>query len=187
MAQKKNRALIIVDVQNDFCPGGKLAVPKGDEVAPVISRLMPIFLERIFTKDFHPKNHCSFKAQGGDWPEHCVGGTWGAMLYDDMACQNREDLVVLKGRNPHKEAYSGFDETGLEKYLKAKRIGKVYICGLATDYCIKATAFDAKKLGFKTYVIIDACRGVNVKKGDTGRAVREMRNAGIKIVTSKEV
>ena len=183
----KRSALIIVDVQNDFCPGGALVVPRGDEVVPVINRLMRLFEKRVFTEDCHPKKHCSFKAQGGNWPEHCVQGTWGAMLCDYLACYDGQDLIILKGRDPNEEAYSGFDETGLESWLKEKNIGRVYICGLATDYCVKATALDAQKLGFETFVVIDACRGVNVKKGDVGRAVKEMRKAGIKIITSKEI
>lgn len=184
--QEKNKALIIVDVQNDFCPGGALAVPKGDEVVPVINRLIDLFPMIIFTKDWHPEHHYSFKEQGGIWPKHCVRGTWGAELHYNLKRTN-DYLVVEKGTYPDEEAYSGFGGTRLEKVLRERHVGEVYVCGLATDYCVKATALDAQKLGFETFVIIDACRGVNLKKGDVARAVKEMRKVGIKIITSKEV
>ena len=192
MRQEKKKALIVVDVQNDFCPGGVLAVPRGDEVVPVINILLDLFGTIIFTKDWHPENHCSFIEQGGKWPKHCVQNTWGAKLRHDLNPHGPHPhgphLVVQKGIDPDQEAYSGF-EGACEDFLKKFGFGieQVYICGLATDYCVKATALDAKKAGFETFVIIDACRGVNVKRGDITGAIKEMRAAGVMIVSSKNL
>lgn len=186
MARRKNKALIIVDVQNDFCPGGALPVPKGGEVVPIINRLMRLFKRRIFTQDWHPENHCSFKRQGGKWPKHCVRYSRGAELRGDLDFYG-QDLVFFKGTDPNKEAYSGFEGNKLEKVLKEKKVGRVYICGLATDYCVKATALDAKKAGFETFVVLDACRGVEKEKGDIGEAIKEMYGAGIEIIFSEDI
>lgn len=184
------RALIIVDVQNDFCPGGALAVPGGDEVVPVINQLLAVseFGCIITTGDWHPANHCSFKEQGGSWPRHCVAYTQGAELHPNLkiAEQVKWLLHVCKGFLRNEDAYSGFKgNLNLERIMKLSGIEKVYICGLATDYCVKATALDAKKARFKTYVIIDACRGVS--KEDSDKAVEEMKDAGIKIINSKDI
>lgn len=182
----KNKVLIVVDVQNDFCPGGALAVPHGDEVVPVINRIVAAgFDYAIVTQDWHPQGHCSFIENGGSWPKHCVQNTWGAGLHKDLKLPRLNCVFIEKGNNPAKEAYSGFEGTPLEKVLKCLNVDKVYVCGLATDYCVKATATDAQKLGFKTYVVLDACRGVNKENSD--KAVEEMREAGVKIITSKEV
>ena len=187
MIQEKKKALIVVDVQNDFCPGGALAVPRGNEVVRVINHLFGLFRIRIFTIDWHPENHCSFAEQGGQWPKHCVQNTWGAELHRDLNLPTNL-ITVEKGEDPEKEAYSPLEGTYLEEFLKEEfGIERVYICGLATDYCVKATALDAKKAGFETFVIIDACRGVNVKRGDARKAIKEMREAGVMIVSLKEL
>lgn len=186
--KEKNSALIVVDVQNDFCPGGALAVPRGDEVVSIINRLINLdFSLVVVTQDWHPDRHCSFIENGGLWPKHCVAGTIGADLRLDLTLAKRECVLIRKGTELYKDAYSGFEGTGLEKTLNDVGIKRVFVCGLATDYCVKATALDAKKAGFETFVIIDACRGVNVKKGDVARAVKEMRKAGIKIIASKDI
>lgn len=183
---KKEGALIVVDVQNDFCPEGALPVPRGDEVVPIINELVDLFNVVIFTQDWHPENHCSFIENGGSWPQHCVQRTRGAELRGNLNFPT-DFTVVYKGTDPAKEAYSPFDGTPLQDVLWRLNEKKLYICGLATDYCVKATALDARKAGFETFVIIDACRGVNVKEGDTERAIEEMQGAGIKIITSKDI
>ena len=188
---EKRRALIVVDVQNDFCPGGALAVPRGDGVVPVINKLLIDvgFSYLVVTQDWHPENHCSFEENGGQWPRHCVHNTLGAELHPDLIVEDAcFFLRIAKGIDEGRESYSGFDgNINLEMVLRNAGPEQVYVCGLATDYCVKATALDSQKAGFETFVIIDACRGVNVKKGDVGRAVQKMRRAGIKIVTSREL
>jgi nicotinamidase/pyrazinamidase len=177
-------ALIVVDVQNDFCPGGALPVPKGDEVVSLINELVAseLFDVILFTQDWHPKNHCSFVENGGTWPKHCIQNTYGAKLHEKLNLQEGH-ILVRKGANANEEAYSGFQGTGLEDTLKQAGINKVFVCGLATDYCVKATATDSAKLGHGTYVLIDACRGVNVKKGNIERAIEDMAEAGVKIIS----
>lgn len=188
MEQEKNKALIIVDVQIDFCPGGALAVPKGDKVVPVINQLVDLdFSLVVVTQDWHPVKHCSFLENGGIWPKHCVEGTTGADLHPALRLAKRDCVLIRKGREVKKDAYSGFDGTELCKILKDAGIEQVFIVGLATDYCVKATALDAKKEGFETFVIIDACRGVDKKKGDADRAILKMLEAGIPIFSLEEI
>ena len=183
MSEKIDAALIIVDVQNDFCPGGALAVTGGDEVVPVINRLIPLFKAVMATKDWHEKDHCSFSDKpmfkDMSWPSHCVAGTKGADFHPG--------LEVPKGvpwfyKAYKQEAYSGFSNATLEWDLKAWKISKVYVCGLATDYCVKATALDAVKIGFEVFLVIDACRGVDMPTGTAEEAVQEMKDAGVTIV-----
>jgi nicotinamidase/pyrazinamidase len=183
-------ALIIVDVQNDFCPGGSLAVPGGDEVVPVINELIKGFQERnqlvVATRDWHPEDHCSFQAQGGLWPPHCVQGTAGAEFHRDLKL-NDQVLIVSKGTRTDQEAYSGFEGTDLKEKLQRAGVGQVYVCGLATDYCVKATALDAQKAGFKTMVVTNAIRGVDVKEGDSEQTLQELKGKGITLLTSQEI
>ena len=185
-----NSALIIVDVQNDFCPGGSLAVPGGDEVVPVINELIKAFQRRnqlvVATRDWHPEDHCSFQSQGGLWPPHCVQGTKGAEFHRDLKL-NDQVLVISKGTRTNQEAYSGFEGTDLKEELQQAGVGQVYVCGLATDYCVKATALDAQQAGFKTTVVTDAVRGVDVKTGDSERALWELKEKGITLLTGQEV
>lgn len=178
-------ALLVVDVQNDFCPpSGSLAVANGDAVVPVINRLAASFDHVITTQCWHPANHCSFKAQGGPWPPHCVAGTPGAELHPELRVKPK--LEVLKGTTAEKDAYSAFDDTGLAGWLRGRKVDTVFITGLATDYCVRATALDALKAGFHAYVVTDAVRGVEVKPGDSAGALREVLDAGGHLIHSHQ-
>lgn len=184
------KALIVVDLQIDFCPGGSLAVPGGDEVVPVINSLIPVFEIKVYTRDWHPKNHISFseKPQFRDnsWPEHCVANTRGADFHPDLIF-DLNVLIIDKATDPETEAYSGFQGTNLSKTLKRLDVDTVYITGLATDYCVKATALDAVREGFKVFLVKDACRGVDSPPGSVQQALEEMEKNGIQIITSAEV
>jgi len=198
--------LIIVDVQRDFCPGGALPVPEGNQVVPVINRLMRRFDRVVATQDWHPPGHLSFAAnhpgkKPGDvillggleqvlWPVHCVQHTPGADFHPELD-RSRIHRVFQKGTDPEIDSYSGFFDngrrrsTGLEQYLRGEGVEEVYICGLATDYCVRWTALDAVRLGFTTYVIEDACRGVNLRPGDVAAALDQMRQAGVQLISSR--
>lgn len=171
-------AVIVVDVQNDFCPGGALPVPDGDRVIRPLNEL----LRRtdcliVATRDWHPANHCSFTDQGGSWPVHCVADTWGADFHPHLD-QSRLHVIVSKATSPDQEAYSGFQGTSLAALLQERGIKRVLIGGLATDYCVKASAIDARQAGFEVIVLADAIRGVEVNPGDCAKAIEEMRQAG---------
>jgi nicotinamidase/pyrazinamidase len=182
-------ALILVDIQNDFCPGGALAVEGGDEIVPVANELQKKFNLVVATKDWHPPGHASFVTL---WNPHCVQGTEGAEFVAALDT-SRVAHVFLKGTDPAVDSYSGFFDnehkraTGLGDYLRAQGVTDIFICGLATDYCVKFTALDALQLGFRTTVVADACCGVEVNAGDTIRAVEEMRAAGAQIVNSRDL
>lgn len=203
-----NSALILVDLQNDFLPGGALAVPRGDEVIPVANRLASHFDLIVATQDWHPADHGSFAANhpgkrpgeqiklaGLDqilWPTHCVQASAGA----DFAAQlDRAKVrhVVHKGTDPTLDSYSGFFDnahrkaTGLEDYLRQHGVTDVYVLGLATDYCVKYTALDAQQLGFRTFVVADGCRGVDLQPGDSQRALEELARSGVQIIDSSEI
>jgi len=202
------RALILVDLQNDFLPGGALAVPQGDEVVPLANRLAERFDLVVATQDWHPADHGSFAMQHegrepGDtivlagvpqvlWPVHCVQGTRGAEFVEGLD-MSRVKKVFRKGTSRDIDSYSGFFDnghrraTGLGDYLKEQGVSEVYVLGLATDYCVKFTALDARSLGFETYLIEDACRGVELAPGDVGRAVEEMRESGVRVMGSREL
>lgn len=174
-------AVLIVDVQKDFLPGGSLAVPHGDEVIPALNRYlalarrsrMPVFASR----DWHPRNHCSFRAQGGIWPEHCVAGTPGAEF--SPALHLRPDAVVVsKATREDADAYSAFSGTDLAEQLRARGVRRLLVGGLATDYCVLNTVRDALQHGFEVLLLRDAVRAVDVKPGDGERAEREMLEAG---------
>jgi nicotinamidase/pyrazinamidase len=179
-------ALIIVDVQNDFCPGGALAVPQGDEVIPTVNRLLKQRWLSVATMDWHPAEHCSFEPHGGPWPPHCVQGTTGAELHPELDADNIQ-LTVTKASHHDKDAYSGFDGTELASILREKGIARVVVCGIATDYCVKATAHDALKEGFEVVVLEDAVRGVEVNPGDSQRALEELRKAGAQVIVSSQL
>jgi nicotinamidase/pyrazinamidase len=179
-------ALIIVDVQNDFCPGGTLAVPGGHEVVPIINRLLQHPWLSVATKDWHPPDHCSFKPQGGPWPPHCVQQTSGAELHPDLDATAIQ-LVITKGSHPNQEAYSGFQGTDLAKILRENGVKRVVLCGLATDYCVRSTAHDALQEGFQVVVLEDAIRGVEVNPGDCQRAMEELRQAGVQMISSADL
>jgi nicotinamidase/pyrazinamidase len=179
-------ALIIVDVQNDFCPGGALAVPQGDEVIPTINRLLKQSWLSVATMDWHPAEHSSFEPHGGPWPPHCVQGTTGAELHPELDADSIQ-LTITKASHHDKDAYSGFDGTDLAHILREKGITRVVVCGIATDYCVKATAHDALEEGFEVVVLEDAIRGVEVNPGDSRRAIEGLRNAGAQVILSSHL
>jgi nicotinamidase/pyrazinamidase len=201
-------ALILVDIQNDFVPGGALPVPEGDLIVPLVNQLQGHFDLVAATQDWHPANHGSFASnhpgkKPGDiielngleqilWPVHCVQHTPGA---DFVARLDRSKLatVIPKGTDAGIDSYSGFFDnghrkaTGLNDFLRGRGVTDVFVAGLATDYCVKFTALDALGLGFKTHLIEDACRGVNLRPGDVPRAVEEMRATGVEILQSRDI
>jgi nicotinamidase/pyrazinamidase len=180
--------LLVVDVQNDFCPGGALAVKNGDKVVPRLNKTIAAFaragLPIFFTRDWHPTNHISFRNKGGIWPPHCVQGTIGADFHPDLAIPGGA-TIISKGDKPSAEAYSGFQGTDLERRLKTLGVDEVFIGGLATDYCVKESCLDALEDGFGVNVLKDCVMAVNVKLGDGAKALREMRRAGAKLTTSQ--
>jgi nicotinamidase/pyrazinamidase len=170
-------ALLVIDVQRDFLPDGALPVPHGDAVVPVLNHCLREFALRglpvYATRDWHPPNHCSFKAQGGPWPPHCVAGTPGAEMPSNLKMPAKAH-VFSKATTPEKDAYSAFQGTDLLSHLRQNGCGRVFVGGLATDYCIKATVLDALSSGFFVVVLEDAIRAVDVQPGDGARAVAEM-------------
>jgi nicotinamidase/pyrazinamidase len=200
--------LILVDIQNDFLPGGALAVARGDEVIPVVNRLQSRFELVVATQDWHPAGHGSFAStrpgrKRGDldvlgelpqvlWPDHCVQGTAGAAFAPGLQL-NRVEAIFRKGTDPGIDSYSAFFDnghrksTGLGDYLKGRGATELYIAGLATDYCVKFSALDARQLGFDTFVVEDATRGVELRPGDVGRAFEEMRAAGVRVVRDADL
>ena len=182
----KTDALIIVDVQNDFCPGGALAVPNGDEVVPVINRLLEHRWLSVATMDWHPAEHSSFEPHGGPWPPHCVQETVGAELHPELDA-SKIQLVITKGSHPDHDAYSGFQGTELATILRHRGIYRIVVCGLATDYCVRATAHDALQEGLEVFVVEDAIRGVEVNPGDCQRAIEGLRQAGAKVIVSSDL
>lgn len=205
---QNQKALLVVDVQNDFCPGGSLAIKQGDEIIPVINKLMTKFPLVIGTQDWHPANHLSFAAnhkgkkplniinlQGIEqvlWPNHCVQGSRGADFHHQLNTVGF-NLIIRKGSNPQLDSYSAFYEndkktqTGLSGYLKGLTISQLYLCGLAMDYCVFYSAMDAVNQGFSVFVIEDACRGVDFPTGSMRKALQTMQQSGIHIINSKEV
>jgi nicotinamidase/pyrazinamidase len=181
MKLRPGDALILVDVQLDFLPGGRLAVPQGDAVVPALNRYIAVFRGLTFpvvaTRDWHPADHCSFAAQGGPWPPHCVAGTDGARFAPllDLPCEAR---IVSKATAHDKDAYSGFEGTDLDDWLERAGVSRVFVGGLATDYCVLNTVRDALRLGYETFVLTDAVRAVDVQSGDGERALAEMRALG---------
>jgi len=199
------RALLVIDVQNDFCPGGSLAVEHGDEVVAVINALTPRFEVVVATQDWHPPGHVSFasshaghkalevvRAGGIDqvlWPDHCVQGTRGAELHPRLDA-TRIGLLLRKGMRSGLDSYSAFFEndhvtdTGLQHYLKGLGVAEVVICGLATDYCVQFSAMDARRVGFEVTVVSDACRGVDFPRDNVQKALETMRGAGVRVAAS---
>ena len=204
---KKNRALIVIDVQNDFLPGGALAVPKGDEVIPVINRLLKLpFKHVIATRDFHPQNHSSFASTWGKkvgerivvdgeeqilWPDHCVQGTKGAEFPLALDSERFEKVVYHKGTDKDIDSYSAFAkgsrETGAVSFLRKEHVGELYFVGLATDYCVLYSILDALQEGFTCFIVLDGCRGVDLTEHDVDRALEQMQAHGAKLITEEEV
>jgi len=202
------KALILVDIQNDFVPGGALAVPEGDKIIPIVNRLQEHFDLIVATQDWHPAGHGSFASnhkgkKTGDivdlegltqilWSDHCIQETRGAEFVPDLDT-SRFAKVFHKGTDLSIDSYSTFFDnahrksTGLENFLKEKGVNEIFIAGLATDYCVKYSALDAIQLGFRTFVIEDACRGVNLLPGDAEKAIEEMQNAGAIIIPSQGI
>lgn len=202
------RALVLVDIQNDFLPGGPLAVPDGDAVIAVANAIQPRFDLVVATQDWHPANHGSFadNHEGrvpGDvieleelqqilWPRHCVQGTRGADFPAELQ-RNRWSRIFKKGTDPTIDSYSGFFDnghrkaTGLGDYLASRGVAEVYVMGLATDYCVKFTTLDARQLGLDTFLITDGCRGVDLQEGDIDTAISDMQKAGVVCITSREI
>lgn len=178
------RILLIVDLQNDFCPGGSLAIEEGNEIVPVINGLIDKMDVVIATQDWHPEDSTHFEK----WPVHCVANTTGAEFNPKLDA-DKIDQIVLKGTGQDDPGYSAFDATNisLETYLKEQQVGSLYVVGLATDYCVRASALDARKLGIDTYVVTDAIAAVDLNEGDGKKALDEMSKAGCKFVTSKDV
>jgi len=202
------KALILVDLQNDFCDGGLLSVPEADSIIPLVNRLQSQFDCIVATLDWHPQDHMSFAInhdhkQVGDtmtvggyeqtlWPAHCVKHSEGAKLHPDLDV-SRISHYVFKGADKTIDSYSAFFDnqhlrsTGLEKWLKDKGIGTLYFLGLATNLCVKYSCMDAIQLGFKTYVIADACKGVELQPGDIQKAYHEMTDVGVQLITSNQI
>ncbi len=184
------KALIAVDVQNDFCPEGALAVTNGDIVIEPINTLSQLFesegMPVIFTRDWHPANHSSFKKYGGIWPVHCVAGTHGAELHPRLYFPSVA-ILVSKATVPDKDAYSGFQQTGLASWLHDMDVDHLVVTGLATDYCVKNTVFDAITLGFQVDVVVDAIMPVNLNPNDGEKAIAEMVERGAMMLKSNEI
>jgi len=200
-------ALLVIDVQNCFLPGGSLAVKDGEQVVPVINRIAKGFANVVLTQDWHTMGHVSFaSAHPGKkpfetvdlsygiqvlWPDHCVQGTDGAALSKDLAIPQAE-LIIRKGFHAEVDSYSAFTEadghttTGLAAYLEARQLKRLFIAGLATDFCVAWTALDARKAGFETYVVEDACRGIDTQ-GSLAKAWSEMDKAGVKRIQSSDI
>jgi nicotinamidase/pyrazinamidase len=181
-----SKALLIIDFQNDFCPGGALAVDEGDQIAEPIKRLAREFDHVFATRDWHPPDHSSFETEGGPWPVHCVQGTPGADLHPSLEEVEIEEIVDV-GREREDQGYSGFEKSNLAQLMRDRDVEQVAVCGLATDYCVRASAIDAAKEGFDTTVVTDAIRAVDVKPGDGKRSLDEMEEAGAKLATSEEL
>ena len=182
-----NQALIVVDIQRDFCPGGALPVTNGDKIIPAVNELVRAFekasLPVFFTRDWHPRNHISFKASGGMWPPHCIRNTPGASFHPSLKVPRDAD-VIDKGTLQAEDAYSGFQGTDLEQKLNDLHVVQIYVAGLATDYCVKNTVVDGAAKGFDMWVITDCVKGVNLKPTDSDTALRTMLSQGAKKMTS---
>lgn len=188
MPDKVNRALIVVDVQNDFCPGGALGVARGDEVIAPLNSLIEKFLARgdlvVKSRDWHPPETKHFAKHGGAWPVHCVRETSGAAFHPELADDPR--IVVVSKGTDDQDNYSAFDGTDLAELLRERGIEEVWVGGLATDYCVKHTVLDAARAGFRVKAIEDAMRAVNLEPHHGAHALEEMRRAGAGIVSSKQ-
>jgi nicotinamidase/pyrazinamidase len=185
MEDNKKRALIVVDVQNDFCTGGSLAVAHGDQVVAPLNKLIREFLDRgepvYKTRDWHPARTKHFVAYGGVWPVHCVQNTHGAEFHPDLLDDPRIN-IISKGSDESADGYSGFDGTNLGELLREKGVEEIWVGGLATDYCVKETVLDGVRQGFEVKALADSMRAVNVNPGDGAKAIAQMRAAGAEIV-----
>jgi nicotinamidase/pyrazinamidase len=183
---ERSDALIVVDVQNDFLPGGALAVPEGDRVIEPINRIMPFFSYVVGTRDWHPVEHPHFTDHGGPWPYHCLQETSGAEFAPGLRV-DEFDEILSKGTVPPWHGYSAFEGCDLAERLRASRTKRVFVCGLATDYCVKATALEAADAGFETIVLLDAIAAVNVNSNDETAALNEMSERGVKFARTTDL
>ncbi len=183
-------ALAVIDIQLDFLPGGSLAVSHGDEVIPVLNCYIDLFqaksLPVFATRDWHPENHCSFVSRGGPWPPHCVQGSPGARFSPDLRIP-ADAFIISKATNPDREEYSDFGGTGFHEHLRTLGVKRLFVGGLATDYCVLHTVRDALSLGYEAFLLVDAVRAVDVKPGDGERAVEEMARLGAAPVSLEQV
>ncbi|HID80694.1 MAG TPA: nicotinamidase, partial [Ignisphaera sp.] len=174
----------------DFMPGGALPVPEADTIVPTVNRYIQIFKNRgstiVATRDWHPVNHISFTTRGGPWPPHCIQGTSGAEFHPDLALPENS-IVVSKATDPDKEAYSGFDGTDLNSILRERGVKRIFVCGVATNYCVKATAIDGVKLGYTVIVLLDAVKGIDIPPGSVDKALNEMLDMGIILATQHDI
>jgi nicotinamidase/pyrazinamidase len=188
MSLKPRRALIVVDVQNDFCPGGALAVAQGDEVIEPLNTLIRQFLSQgepvYLSRDWHPATTKHFQKYGGSWPDHCVQNTFGAEFHPALIDDPRLH-IISKGLGDT-DCYSAFDETNLEQQLREEGVDELWVGGLATDYCVGSTVIDARKKGFRVKALTHAMRAVNINPGDDERAIEQMRAAGATLIMSRE-
>lgn len=188
-------ALLVVDVQNDFCPGGALGVRDGDAILPRVNRVIGLFARRdlpvLATRDWHPRVTKHFKEFGGAWPPHCVQGTKGARFHPGLKLP-KDATILSKGMDPDQDSYSGFQALSpagrdLESVLRDQGIEDLFVCGLATDYCVRATALDAVRRGLRVHVLADAIKGVDLRPGDSEAALQEMRDAGVAFTDARGV
>ena len=184
-------ALIVVDMQNDFMPTGVLPVPQADQIVPSINEYTKLFeskgLPVFFTRDWHPENHISFKGYGGIWPPHCVQNTEGAKFHKDLYIPSDNKFIISKGTSQDFDAYSGFQGTILNDLLKERGIKRIFVCGVATDYCVKNTVLGGLNLGYQTFVLEDAIKGVNVKPDDSKKAIDTMLKNGAVFITKEDI
>ena len=181
----KNSALIVVDMQNDFLPGGSLEVPNSDTIIPVINEYIKFFEKEgalvVYTRDWHPENHISFKENGGIWPKHCVQNTKGAEFHKDVYLP-KDYLIISKAFEPNIEAYSAFENTNLHLELQKRNIKNLYVCGVATDYCVLQTVLSALELGYNVWLLVDAIKGVDINPNDSEEAIKKMINKGVELL-----
>jgi len=186
----EDSALIIVDMQNDFMPGGALPVKDADLIIPTINRYIKKFREKgrpiYATRDWHPENHISFNTRGGPWPPHCIQGTKGAEFHKDLELSD-DVIIVNKAYNPDRDAYSGFQETFLDIDLRRRGISRIFVAGVATEYCVKSTVIDGLNLGYEVILLIDAIKGVDLNLGDSEKAIEDMLRRGAILATLDEV
>ena len=190
MKPEYSDALIVVDMQNDFLPGGALAVEEGAEIIPAINKLLPVFSHRVFTRDWHPPDDVSFSDEPEfkdmSWPPHCVQNTPGAEFHSDLQLP-ADALVISKGQDPDEEAYSGFQGTNLAEQLTQLGVKRVFVTGVATNFCVKFTVLDALRHGFTALLVADATRGIDQPAGAVQQAIDEMKEAGAELIQSGDV
>jgi nicotinamidase/pyrazinamidase len=184
-------ALIIVDMQNDFMPGGALPVPDGDKIIPVLNEYIEKFeknnLPVFYTRDWHPENHISFKGYGGIWPKHCVQNTKGAEFHKDLKFPLDNKFIISKGTSRDFDAYSGFQGTILNELLKERGVKRIFVGGVATDYCVKNTALGGLNLGYQVFILEDGIKGVDINQGDSEKALEYLLNRGAVLINLGDI